>query len=108
MLVERELNVRNAPNAWAAVKDAQRRNAENRSTYTPKQRAKAQTIFDLLDCAYTYKRMYMNYRKTMISIKLEEAQVKDSEARDLDLFLDSEGIKKVRTDQGIVFRIPRS
>lgn len=107
MLQEKESNVRSAPIPWAAAKDAQRRNDENRSTYSAKQRAKAQSIYDILHSTYDFKRMYMNYRKTMITIKIEEAHVKDSEARDLDLYLASEGIQKVRTDQGVVFRIPR-
>jgi len=107
MIKERELNAQAAPAPWAAARDAQQRNAFYRATYTPKQRAKAQSLFDLLDNVYTYDKMYMNFRKKFIAIKIEEGHVKDKEARDFDLYIESEGIRKVRTDQGIIFRITR-
>ena len=73
---ERELNTNPAANPWFAAKDAERRNGEARSTYTAKQRAKAQTAFDLIDTVFEYKNIFLTYRKTFVAIKVEDPVIR--------------------------------
>lgn len=110
MITERDLDTNPATNPWFAAMDAQRRNGEARSTYTAKQRAKAQTAFDLIDTVYESKEMFLTYRKTFVTIKIEEPIVRcgmKTMLKNLEDMFDAQGAYKVNTDQGIIYRIPR-
>ena len=109
MRKDNELNTVGAGNfAFAAAMDALRRNGEMRSTYTSNQRKRAQSIYDLLDTAYSYKNMYMNFRKKFVSIKLEGARARDTMARDVEAMFRAEGIERLVSAQGVIYRINRA
>lgn len=109
MLNEKELECRAAIGyAAAAAMDAERRNREIASTYSEKQRAKAQTALDLIDTAYSYSRIWKNFRQKFIAIKIESPVARSRKmVREMDDIFESRGYSKVRTAQGIVYRIPR-
>ena len=91
--------------AFAAVMDAQRRNTNNKSLYTPEQIRKALSVRDLLDSAFSYKNLYINYRKKFIAVKAEGARAKDTFALEVMLGFEASGYGVVATQQGIIVRL---
>ena len=93
--------------AYAAAMDAQRRNTNNKSTYTQDEIRRALTVRDLLDSAFSYKTLYINYRQKFIAVKAEGARAKDAMAREVIALFESNGYTVVSTPQGIIVRIDK-
>ena len=93
--------------AYAAAMDAQRQNSNNKSTYTQEQVRQALTVRDLLDSAFSYKTLYINYRKKFIAVKAEGARARDSMAREVVKLFESNGYLVASTPQGLIVRIAR-
>ena len=91
--------------AFAAARDAQRRNTNNKSLYTQDQIRKALTVRDLLDSAVSYSNLYINYRKTFISVKAEGARARDRMAREVVKLFESNGYDVAQSPQGVIVRI---
>jgi hypothetical protein len=103
-----ELETQNAGQyaRYAAI-DAQRRNSNNKSHYTQDEIRKALSVRDLLDTAFRYSSLYINYRKKFIAVKAEGAQARDSLARDVLKLFEANGYSVVSTPQGIIVRIDK-
>jgi hypothetical protein len=111
MLKEQELKTVSAGcYAYAAIRDANRYSDECRVTYTAKQQASAETFKDIIELAYHSKKFYLEYRKTMISIKVAAPFiVRDRKMlNELDAIAEERGYEKVRSAQGLRYRIPRA
>ena len=93
--------------AFAAVMDAQRQNSNNKSTYTQEQVRRALTVRDLLDSAFSYKSLYINYRKKFIAVKAEGARAKDAMAREVVQLFETNGYDVAQSPQGLIVRIAR-
>ena len=93
--------------AFAAAMDAQRRNSNNKSTYTQEQIRRAVSARDLIDTAFSYTKLYINYREKFIAIKAESARRKDSMAAEVVKLFESNGYGVVTTPQGMIVRIAR-
>lgn len=107
-MLTKEIDTNPARFAWFAVKDEARRSRENAATYTSQQRGAAETVRDLLDLAYAYKGIYINYRKTFIVVKMDSPLVRDRrQAKEIDAIFTEKGYVKVKSDQGIMIRLPR-
>ena len=105
----KELETKSAGSfAFAAAIDAQRRNSNNKSHYTPDQIRKAITARDLLDSAYSYSKLYINYRQKFIAIKAEGARAKDAMAREVVKLFEANGYGVVATPQGMIIRIDKT
>ena len=91
--------------ARAAVFDAQRRNTNNKSLYTQEQIRKALSVRDLLDTAFSYNSLYINYRKKFIAVKVEGARSKDSMSKQIIALFETLGYGVVSTQQGIIVRL---
>jgi hypothetical protein len=91
--------------AFAAVMDAQRRNTNNKSLYTQEQIRKALSVRDLLDSAFSYKNLYINYRKKFIAVKVEGARSRDSMSKRVIELFEQLGYGVVSTQQGIIVRL---
>ena len=103
-----ELETQNAGQyARYAAMDAQRRNSNNKTYYTQDEIRRALSVRDLLDTAFRYKSLYINYRKKFIAVKAESAQARDSMARDVLKLFESNGYSVVSTPQGIIVRIDK-
>ena len=103
-----ELETQNAGQyARYAAMDAQRRNSNNKTHYTQDEIRKALSVRDLLDTAFRYKSLYINYRKKFIAVKAESAQARDSMARDVLKLFEANGYSVVSTPQGIIVRIDK-
>ena len=104
----KELDTKDAGSyAYAAARDAQRQNSNNKSTYSQDQIRKALTVRDLLDSAFSYKSLYINYRKKFIAVKATGARAKDAMAKEvIDLF-ETNGYCVASTPQGLIVRIAK-
>ena len=104
----KELDTKDAGTyARAAAMDAQRQNSNNKSHYTQEQVRKALTVRDLLDSAFSYKTLYINYRKKFIAVKAEGARAKDAMAREVVALFESNGYTVASTPQGLLVRIAK-
>jgi hypothetical protein len=93
--------------AYAAARDAQRQNSNNKSTYSQDQIRKALTVRDLLDSAFSYTNLYINYRKKFIAVKAEGARAKDRMAKEVVELFESNGYNVAATPQGVIVRIAK-
>jgi hypothetical protein len=93
--------------ARAAAMDAQRQNSNNKSHYTQEQVRQALTVRDLLDSAFSYKTLYINYRKKFIAVKAEGARAKDRMAKEVVELFESNGYTVASTPQGLLVRIAK-
>lgn len=109
MLKEKDLQTNAAGYfAYAAAIDANRYSDECRMLYTPRQRAQAETLKDVVVMAYSAQKLYVTYRKKFIAIKLTGAIVRDRRVvRELEALCEERGYEKTRSAQGIAYRIPR-
>ena len=104
----KELDTKDAGQfAFAAALDAQRQNSNNKSTYTQEQVRRALTVRDLLDSAFSYKSLYINYRKKFIAVKAEGARARDSMAREVVQLFETNGYDVAQSPQGLIVRIAR-
>jgi hypothetical protein len=93
--------------AYAAAMDAHRQNSNNKSTYSQEQIRKALTVRDLLDSAFSYKTLYINYRQKFIAVKAEGARARDSMAREVVTLFESNGYDVAQSPQGLIVRIAK-
>ena len=93
--------------AYAAIVDAQRRNTNNKSHYSAEQINSALTVRDLLDSAFRYNRLYINYRQRFIAVKAEGARAKDALAKQVLALFGERGYSVVSTPQGMIVRIDK-
>ena len=102
----KELDTKDAGSyAYAAARDAQRKNSNNKSHYTQDQIRKALSVRDLLDSAFSYTNLYINYRQKFIAIKAEGARARDSMAKEVITLFESNGYLVASTPQGVIVRI---
>jgi hypothetical protein len=93
--------------AFAAAMDAQRKNSNNKSHYTQEQIRKALSVRDLLDSAFSYKTLYINYRAKFIAVKADGARAKDAMAKEVIALFETNGYDVAATPQGVIVRIAR-
>jgi hypothetical protein len=102
----KELDTKDAGSyAYAAARDAQRQNSNNKSTYSQDQIRKALSVRDLLDSAYTYTNLYINYRKKFIAVKAEGARARDAMAKQVVELFETNGYLVAQSPQGLIVRI---
>ena len=102
------LDTKEATNAFFAARDARMRNYAMSSTYSAKERLRAEQIKLGLECVYRVTEVHINYRQKFIAVKLSNAIVRDrASVADLEAFYASQGIVKRETAQGTIYRIPR-
>ena len=105
----KELDTKDAGQfAHFAAMDAQRRNSNNKSHYTQEQIRKALTARDLMDSAYSYSKLYINYRQKFIAIKAEGARAKDALSKEVIKLFELNGYGVVMTPQGMIVRIDKT
>ena len=90
-----------------AAMDAERRNSNNKTHYTQEQVRRALSVRDLLDTAFRYKTLYINYRKKFIAVKAEGARARDTMAQEVLKLFEANGYSVVSTPQGVIVRIDK-
>ena len=107
-MLTRDLDTKEACNAFFAARDARMRNYAMSSTYTEQERLRAEQVKLGLECVYRVTEVHINYRQKFIAVKLSNAIVRDrASVADLEAFYASQGIEKRISAQGTIYRIPR-
>lgn len=104
------LETKKAPNFIGAILDIKRRNEQGWKTYSVTRRKDAAAVRKELQDVYSAKVYEANPRDSFISIKVAGMLpgVKDRTGLALlESRLALEGVSKVTTGQGIIYRIPR-
>jgi len=94
--------------AFAAMRDARIRNETEKSHYTEQEIIRAERMKYGLELVYACKEIHINYRKKFIAVKVESDRVIDR--KNLSLLEEdyaTEGVEKLITAQGIIYRIPK-
>jgi hypothetical protein len=108
-MIASELDTKESPFKWVAARDAAIKSYAASTLYTEAQKIRAERIKLGLEMVYSAKNIFITYRQKFVTIKLDQARVKDSKTLKL-LEQDYEklgDITKILTDQGITYRIAR-
>jgi hypothetical protein len=103
----KELNTKSAGYfAYGAAINASITNAKNKSLHSNLNINKAATVRDLLDSAYKYTALYINYRKRFISVTINNASLRDPRiANSILTLFKSNKYDVVKTTHGLIVRI---
>ena len=104
-----ELDNKAAPFAWVAARDAAMKSYAASTLYTEAQKVRAERMKLGLEMVYSARSAFITYRKKFVTIKLDQARVRDRKTLALlEKDYTAQGdITKVVTDQGITYRIAR-
>ena len=92
--------------AWFAGRDARMKSAVNASRFSNSQHIRAQRIKYALELVYSAEEITIDNCKKWIRVKVHKARVKDvKNLRLLESDWASEGIVKVNTNQGVIYRV---
>jgi hypothetical protein len=92
--------------AWFAEKDARMRSAVNSTTFSEAQKIRAERVKLALEMVYSAEKVFIEFRKKFISVKVHKAQVRDRKTLALlEMDYAKEGLEKVKTAQGVTYRI---
>jgi hypothetical protein len=92
--------------AWYAAKDASMKSAVNASRFTDAQKLKAERVKLALELVYSCEEVKITNCKTWIRVKVLKGLIRDRKnLRLLESDWNKDGIKKVFTDQGIIYRV---
>ena len=110
MIAERELDNKNAGKwAWFAAQDARMKSHVNSTTYSDSQKVRAERMKMCLDTVYGSQEIFIEFRKTFISVKINKPRIRDRAGLVmLETDYASEGIVKRTTTQGITYRLPKT
>lgn len=94
--------------SWIAARDAQFKSACESQNYSDKQKLVAERMKLALELCYYNKNIYITFRKKFISIKIDQAQIKDRKNLALlETDYDNAGYSKIVSKQGVSYRIPK-
>ena len=104
-----ELDTKAAPFAWVAARDAAMKSYAASTLYSEAQKVRAERMKLGLEMVYSARSAFITYRKKFVTIKLDQARVRDRKTLALlEQDYTAQGdITKVVTDQGITYRIAR-
>ena len=104
-----ELDTKAAPFAWVAARDAAMKSYAASTLYTEAQKVRAERMKLGLEMVYAARSAFITYRKKFVTIKLDQARVRDRKTLALleQDYTAQGNITKVITDQGITYRIAR-
>ena len=104
-----ELDTKAAPFAWIAARDAAMKSYAASTLYTDAQKVRAERMKLGLEMVYSARSAFITYRKKFVTIKLDQARVRDRKTLALlEQDYTAQGdVTKVITDQGITYRIAR-
>ena len=104
-----ELDTKAAPFAWIAARDAAMKSYAASTLYTDAQKVRAERMKLGLEMVYSARSAFITYRKKFVTIKLDQARVRDRKTLALlEQDYTAQGdVTKVVTAQGITYRIAR-
>lgn len=94
---------------WWAARDARMKSIANASHYSDKQKVQAERMKLALEMVYSAKGIYVSFRKTGITVKVDACWVKDPKnLRALEAEWSAAGVKKRESAQGVNYNIPKA
>ena len=109
VIVTKSINTPAATRKWWAYKDASMRNVVNATHYSDKQRLQMERMKLAMSLVYAASGIYLNYRKGFATIKVSNARVKDAVLlAELEQGWNALGMTKVVSQQGVIYRVPRT
>ena len=100
------LNTEEASNKRWAAQDARMRNIANKSRYPQSIQVRVERMMMVMDLVYSFKNIYDAYGKKGVSIKLDQARVKDNKnLAVLEQEWAAQGVIKKVSEQGIIYRL---
>ena len=104
-MIEKETEHKSAGQfAWFAERDARLRSAVNSSLYSDKQKIRAERV----ELVFSAEKIYIEYRKKFISVKVNKPDVRDRKGLALlEMTYQNEGFEKCKTSQGVTYRLFR-
>lgn len=91
---------------WVAARDASMKSAVNASHFTSKQKIKAERVKLALELVYSCEQVSITYCKKWVRVKVHDGVVSDRKnLNELESQWAKEGINKVLTNQGIIYRV---
>ena len=108
-MIEKETEHKSAGQfAWFAERDARLRSAVNSSLYSDKQKIRAERVKLGLELVFSAEKIYIEYRKKFISVKVNKPDVRDRKGLALlEMTYQNEGFEKCKTSQGVTYRLFR-
>ena len=92
--------------AWYAERDARLRSAVNSTLYTDAQKIRAERVKLGLELVYNAEKVYVEFRKKFISVKVNKPVLKDRKGLALlEMTYKNEGFVKCKTSQGFTYRL---
>jgi hypothetical protein len=103
-----EIETKESTNKFFASQDAKLRSYAASTHYLDSERTAAERVKLGLELCYYAKNVFITYRKKFITVKIEDARVRNKEAlADLEQDYEQRGITKIVSAQGIIYRIPK-
>lgn len=94
-----------APVKWWAARDAQQRNAVNKTQWSADVQLKVERMKLALELLYAGK-IYEAYGRRRVAIKVDKATVRDrQQLREMEAYWAQQGITKTLTPQGLLYQI---
>lgn len=106
-MIEKDCDYRAAGKfAFFAGRDARMRSAVNASRFSDSQRVRAERVKLGLELVYSCSEVTIDNCKKWIRVKAHNARVRDAKSlRLLESDWAAQGIVKVLTDQGVIYRV---
>jgi hypothetical protein len=103
-----QIETKESTNKFFASQDAKLRSYAASTHYTDAERITAERVKLGLELCYYANSIFVTFRKKFVTIKIENARVRNKEAlADLEQGYAERGITKVVSAQGIIYRIPK-
>lgn len=100
------LKVKEADDKLAAYINARERSAKAKRNYTAAAQQRAETVFEAVRTTYMRSKCYLTYRDNFVAIKVCNPVASDKlHADKLEAELNTLGVEKATTAQGIIYRI---
>jgi len=100
------IDTQEAPNKWWAAQDACMRNIVNMSQYSESDKIRAERMKLALELVYSAKSVYIAFGKRGISLKVDNAEVRDRKnLKLLETDWTTAGVVKKISPQGVIYRI---
>lgn len=104
-----DLNTQEATNKWFAARDAAQRSYAASTHYKDSQKVSAERMKLALELVFAAKNIFVTFRQKFITVKVERPVVRDRKAlRELEAEWELQGITKLVSAQGVVYRIPKA
>ena len=95
---------------WKAIEHVRQVNAQNESLYTDEQKQGAQRIQRYVESVFPHHRVFLNYRKNFIAVKVEGismAEAQTTQSQLLEDLCELSNVEVVAHGTNVIFRVAK-